>query len=135
MALIKVQVSQQRVRQLWRAAGYLLVAAVIVLSVVPDAPTPDRRGADKFGHLLAYGTLMLWFAQIHLRSQWLRLGLLFTAMGVALEYAQGALGARTFSPADMLANAAGVAIGWIAARAGCDSLLVRMERWLGAVKT
>ena len=113
----------------------MLVAAVIVLSLVPDAPTPDRRGADKFGHLLAYGTLMLWFAQIHLRSKWLGVALLFTAMGVALEYAQGLLGARTFSLADMLANVAGVAIGWLAARAGCDGLLARVERWLGAART
>jgi glycopeptide antibiotics resistance protein len=33
-------------------------------------------------------------------------------MGVALEFAQGATGYRSFEVLDMAANAAGVALGW-----------------------
>jgi hypothetical protein len=41
----------------------------------------------------------------------------FVALGVALEFAQGALGYRLYEPADMLANATGVLLGWGAALA------------------
>ncbi|MGQ0658399.1 MAG: VanZ family protein [Chromatiales bacterium] len=133
MATIKLRISQRRVRQLWHVAGYLLVAAIIVLSLVPDPPTPHERGGDKVGHLLAYGTLMLWFVQLHRRPQWLRIALLCMGLGVALECAQEFVGDRTFSYADMLANAIGIAVGWMLARAGLDDLLPRIERWIGAM--
>ena len=39
----------------------------------------------------------------------------FIALGIALEFVQGWLGYRSFEIADMVADAAGVALGFIAA--------------------
>jgi VanZ family protein len=39
----------------------------------------------------------------------------FITMGIALEFVQGSLGYRSLEAADMVANTAGVAIGWGAA--------------------
>ena len=60
------------------------------------------------GGLLAAGAVLL-FAR---RAAQLRAGLGLVLLGVALEFAQGALTrARLADPADALANAAGVALG------------------------
>jgi glycopeptide antibiotics resistance protein len=41
----------------------------------------------------------------------------FVAMGIALEFIQGALGYRSFEVFDMYANTLGVLLGWAAALA------------------
>jgi hypothetical protein len=87
-----------------------MIAAIIVLSLVPVPPQADLGGGDKLGHLAAYGALMLWFGQLYARRLGFALG--FAAMGAALEFAQGATGYRSFDVLDMAANAAGVALGW-----------------------
>jgi hypothetical protein len=60
---------------------------------------------------------MFWFCQIY-ASQKARgfHGIAFLAMGVGLEVLQGQSGLREYDVVDMLANAAGVAAGWLAAR-------------------
>jgi VanZ family protein len=75
---------------------------------------------------------MLWFAQVFVRrmSQ-CAVGLALVAMGIALEFAQGATGYRTFSVADMAANAAGVLAGAWFAPPRTPSVLRLVERWLG----
>ena len=60
---------------------------------------------------------MFWFCQVYASRQ-ARLvhGVGFLVMGVGLEFLQGMSGAREYDVVDMLANAAGVASGWLAAR-------------------
>ncbi|HEX6268109.1 MAG TPA: hypothetical protein VFZ81_14590 [Burkholderiales bacterium] len=103
-----------RLRALWLAVGWSLVAAVVWLSLTP-APPELGKGGDKLGHLLGYGLLMFWFAQLYLRRVFYAAG--FIAMGVALELLQGWLGYRSLEGYDMLANSAGVLLGWSAALA------------------
>ncbi|MBI3370982.1 MAG: VanZ family protein [Betaproteobacteria bacterium] len=120
-----------RLRKLWLAIGYALVAAIVYLSLTPRPPTLDIEQGDKLGHLLAYGTLMFWFCQLYAaRRSRIAHALAFTAMGVALEYAQRATGYRHFEYLDMLANAAGVALGWAAAHLTGGETLRRLERAL-----
>jgi glycopeptide antibiotics resistance protein len=73
----------------------------------------DFAYSDKLGHFAAYGLLMFWFCKLYLERRTKALyGLSFVAMGVGLEYIQGALGFRTFEVFDMYANALGVLLGW-----------------------
>jgi VanZ family protein len=85
---------------------------------MPSPPETGIEGGDKLGHLLAYGGLMLWFCFLY-RSVPARVSYAFgfAAMGVALEFAQGALGYRLHDTADMAANALGVLLGWAIAAA------------------
>ena len=117
-----------RLKELWLAIGYALVATIIFLSLAPDLPSTNIEQGDKLGHCLAYGTLMFWFCQIYAapRSRIVH-ALAFAAMGVALEFAQGMTDYRTFEVLDMVANATGVALGWAAAQALKINLLVRIE--------
>lgn len=102
-----------RFHRLWKAIGYLLIAFVIYSSLTPSPITIPVEHGDKYGHVLAYGTLMFWFAQLYagLRPRVLWASV-FVAMGIALEFAQQLTDYRTFEIADMVADACGVLIGW-----------------------
>jgi len=117
-----------RLRPLWLALGWAMVAGIVWLSLTPAPPKLDFTLGDKLGHFVGYGTLMFWFCQLY-RSRRARLGhaAAFAAMGIALEFIQGASGYRSFEAWDMLANALGVLFGWATARLAGDGLLVRAE--------
>jgi VanZ family protein len=95
------------------AVGWALVAAIIWASVTHNPPQIPVEHGDKFGHLLAYGGVMFWFAQLYRRTPTrLAYAAGFIAMGVALEFVQRALGYRSFEVLDMVADAIGVLAGW-----------------------
>lgn len=121
---------EHRLRAAWTAVAWLLVAAIVHLSVTPHPPEIPLDEGDKYGHLLAYGTVMLWFAQLYVgRRRWLAaIGLI--ALGVALEYVQRWTGYRSFDVWDMAADAAGVVIGLAAAPPRLPNVLSALERLL-----
>ncbi|HEX6321490.1 MAG TPA: VanZ family protein [Burkholderiales bacterium] len=90
-----------------------MVAAIVWLSLTPAPPRVDIESGDKLGHLAGYGLLMFWFARLYARRIPWAAG--FIAMGIGLEFVQGSLGYRSFELYDMLANTAGVLLGWGAA--------------------
>ena len=105
-----------KIANIWRIAGWLGIAAIITLSLVPLQLDMAVDNGDKFGHLASYVLVTLWLAQLYteLRQRiWLVLGMV--ALGIALEYAQSATSYRSFEVADMVADALGVAIGWLLA--------------------
>jgi VanZ family protein len=98
------------------AGGWLYAAAIVFLSLTPTPPDPGFEHGDKLGHLLAYGLLMFWFCRLYqVRNARLAYGIGWMAMGIALEFAQGATGTRSFEYADMAANILGVLAGAAAA--------------------
>jgi VanZ family protein len=112
-------------RHAWLILGWCGVVGVIVMSLIPNPPdfVPIEQG-DKVEHIVAYGSLMFWFAQVYgaLRTRAIVAGLLI-ALGIAIEYVQGWTGWRDFSYADMAADAAGVALGWLIAAPRTPNLL------------
>lgn len=95
------------------AAGWLWAAAIVWLSVTPNPPHVDVAQGDKLGHLAAYGALMFWFAFLYRSPRaHIAYGVAFVALGVALEFVQGALGYRSYEVLDMAADGAGVLAGW-----------------------
>jgi VanZ family protein len=103
-------------RPVWLALGWVMVGAVVWLSLTPSPPKVDFEQSDKLGHLLSYGALMFWFSQLYTGRKTRTLYAAgFAAMGVALEFVQGQLGYRTYEVFDMCANALGVLLGWAAA--------------------
>ncbi len=89
---------------------------LIYLSFAPKPPTIDMELGDKIGHLLAYGTLMFWWAQ-HFGTTRKRfeLAAALIALGIAIEFVQGWTGWRAFEVVDMVADAAGVLLGGVIA--------------------
>ncbi len=102
-------------RRYHKPLGWLLVAAVCWFSLTPSPVDSGIDNGDKLGHLLAYLVLMSWWGQLDPRSN--RLLLIFVFMGVALEGLQSLTPNREPSGLDMVANAAGALLGWLATRA------------------
>jgi VanZ family protein len=94
--------------------GFLLVAAVVYLSLTPHPIEVPGEQGDKYGHIVAYSTLMIWFATIyHAVRERIGLAVAFILLGIALEFLQRLTGYRTFDIADMAADAFGVVLGWL----------------------
>jgi len=98
------------------AGGWLYAAALVWLSLSPSPPDPGFAYGDKLGHFAAYALLMFWFAYLY-RGLQVRIAyaLLWIAMGIGLEFAQGATSYRSYELADMAANTLGVLAGALAA--------------------
>ena len=114
--------------KLWLTLGFGFVALVFYLSLAPDLPDTGVPNGMKIGHVLAYGWLMFWFAQIY-RSNAMRyaFALVFCAMGIGLEYAQGTPDYRGFEYPDMLINSGGVGLGLLLSHTRLQNTLCWLE--------
>ena len=98
---------------MWAIAGWVIVVAIVWLSVTPEPLTVNVQNGDKYEHVLAYGVLMFWFCELH--TGWKQRAVYCVAwigLGVAMEYVQRAIGYRTFDVFDMAADTVGVFLGW-----------------------
>ena len=101
-------------RRLWLSGGWTLVLLVIFLSLTPAPIQLPVDQGDKFGHIFAYAVLMSWFASIYATSaQRAMFAIGFIVLGISLEFLQRWTGYRSFDVADMVADAIGVAAGWM----------------------
>ena len=120
-----------KLRGLWLVLGWLLVLFVIYVSVMPDPVQLPVVEGDKFGHVLAYASLMSWFANLYeLPARRMQFAIGFIALGIALEFVQQSTGYRSFEIADMAADAAGVAVGWLIAPPRIPNYLQGMGKLL-----
>jgi VanZ family protein len=119
--------------RLWHALGVLLVAFVSFMSLTPDPPDLGGPPGYKVGHVLAYLTLSLWYAQLVPRGRG-RLVVVagFSAMGVLFEYLQGMIETRGFEYSDMAINSAGALLGYALGQTPLDGALAWLERVVGA---
>lgn len=123
-------VSHRRLRhhRTWSVIGWGFVGLVVYLSLM-RAPADIAPKVFDVGHLLAYAWLMLWFGQIHrITTRRLLIGALLCLLGVAIEFAQGLTGYRTFDTADMIMNALGVAVGLLLSQTPLQRGLETFER-------
>ena len=121
-------------RRLWLSLGVAIVLAVIVASLLPGGTLGGFADHDKLSHSGAYLVLMLWFAGLQPRRTWGWVALALLGMGLALEIAQGLMHMhRTADPGDVIANAAGIGIGAMAAARGLASWPYRLETWLARI--
>lgn len=99
----------------WSRARILLFWSLVILlvigSLMPAAHVPDTGLSDKLGHLLGYAVLTLAGLLAHPGRVW-RVLLGVFALGVAIEVAQYFTPSRSFEWLDMLANGAGVLLGF-----------------------
>jgi glycopeptide antibiotics resistance protein len=108
---------------------------VVFFSLSPKPPEViEFEQGDKFGRLVAYLSLMLWFANIYPgRKQRISLSLAFFAMGAILEFLQGLSGYRTFQYSDIVANSMGILFGWLLTKTWFGTFLAKLDRLLISV--
>ncbi len=117
-----------RYPRFWLAVGWLLIVAAIVSSLVPAQKLPNIGASDKLEHMAAYALIALWFSGIYPKSRYVLIGVCLFALGVAIEWAQGAMAlGREADLRDMLANATGIAAGLIIALLGLGGWAQRVE--------
>lgn len=96
----------------WVALWGVAVLVVVVGSLSAPVTLELPRNSDKVQHFLAYGLLAASAVQLFADRHWRRVGLGLVLLGVALEFAQGALtDNRQADPWDALANTVGVLLG------------------------
>ena len=99
--------------RLWLTAGWTLSVLVVWLSLTPVPPEPGIDLGDKVSHGLAYAVLMYCFARAEVERMSAAIWLMI--LGLTLEVLQGISGYRYAEALDMLADAAGIAVGWVVA--------------------
>lgn len=101
-----------RGRLLWMLTGCAIVLGIWIGSLMPNPPALPNTGGDKVHHFAAYALAAFWWCAV---LQGARRCLLataaLTAMGIVIEFLQGASGYRYFEVADMVANGLGAMTG------------------------
>lgn len=119
----------------WHVVGGLLVAFVAFMSLTPDPPYLGGPPAYKTGHLFAYLTLALWYAQLTPRGRMrILVAAAFACMGVVFEYLQGMIETRGFEYSDMAINSAGALLGYALGQTPLDRSLAWFERAVGVAR-
>ena len=115
--------------------GWLLAIALSLLRPPPIGI--DLPESDKVGHLLAYATLSAWAVMLFAtRRAWLLAAVGLIALGIGLEFAQGALtDYRLRDPRDAIANTLGVLLGLTALLGRAQFALQALDkRWFGRLE-
>lgn len=114
--------------RVWLVIGWAMVALAILVSLLPGGKLPPTGVNDKFGHGLVYTLLAVWFAGIYPRSRYLVIGLGLFLMGVAVEWAQGAMNlGRQSDFRDVIANSVGISMGLCLALVWLGGWVQRLE--------
>ncbi len=101
-----------------RAAFWLALAAVLVLSLWPSsAPPPMSTGWDKSDHVVAYFVLGLLGVRTYGSRH--RLWVALLAYGGAIELLQALTVYRTASWYDWFADAIGLGLAWVVGSIAC----------------
>jgi VanZ family protein len=116
---------------LWLALGWMLVIAIVYLSLTPAPISIPAAEGDKYGHIAAYAAVTFWFMQIYDTARpRVIVVLALAALGGGLEIIQSFTGYRSMEAADMAADVAGIVIGWIAGPPRTVNVLDRIEKVL-----
>jgi VanZ family protein len=103
-------------RRAWVAIGWLGVVLLFYLCLTPQPPEIPMEQGDKLGHALAYVVLTYWWVTLFPETgRRVLIAAILLAVGIGIEFLQRWTGYRTFDYYDMLADAVGIAIGWLAA--------------------
>jgi VanZ family protein len=120
-----------RYRTAWVVASALLVLLVIWGSLQTTVQTVPQGGFDKVQHFGTYAMLAVWFTGFAQRSRYWLVAVALLALGLAMEIAQFTMQAgRVAEPLDMVANAAGVALGVLVAVLGTGGWVQKADAWL-----
>ena len=119
-----------RFTKIWRAIGWLMLAVVAIAMALP-APQVDLNveQGDKWVHLMAFAVVAVWWTQLYRPSPTLArcaFGLLLFAAGT--ELMQAAIPWRSADPIDLLADAAGIALGMLVSLTPAAGALGWVER-------
>jgi VanZ family protein len=116
---------------LWRALAWTYVVVLLAATLLPPPPMLGHvPSGDKIGHVVGFALLQWSFSQIYAgRRDRLRCAAGGFALGILIELLQAAVPYRTAEAADLVADAIGIALGAVLARALGETLSWLDRRW------
>ena len=99
------------IRKVWWPLGWVQVLILLAVMLWPAVDVPGPQGSDKVVHMVSFGWLMSWFAQVVIAQRW-RLALLLGLYGGLIELLQHFSGYRYGDLWDLCADVAGVLLAW-----------------------
>ena len=115
MADFNTSAAPDRIRRVLQLLFALTALLVMVLSLLPLGPDAPSLGWDKANHMTAFALLALLGCRAYpAHTAGVLVGLL--VYGGLIEILQSFTGYRTGEWADLLADALGLALGWLLAR-------------------
>jgi VanZ family protein len=126
----------------WRTASIVLLLLVLTATLLPAVWFwPDQTDlvswiahADKWVHGMIFALLAIWFAGQYRRRSYWRIGIGLIAFGALIESCQGLVSYRSAEWLDIVADAAGIAVGLGIALAGLGGWSVWVENRLQGSK-
>ena len=122
----------------WQAASLLLLLVVLAAAMMPAVWLWDDKvkalkwfaGVDKWLHGITFLVLSVWFVGLYRRRSFWRIALGLLAFGLVIEICQRMVSYRTADAIDVVADAAGIAIGLAIGYAGAGGWCLRLENRL-----
>ena len=111
--MVVVHQSLKLIERYWRSLTLLILTIITVLSLTPLAELPPVPGSDKTHHVIAYAALMFPVG-IKKPRYWWAIALFLVGWSGIIEVLQPYIN-RYGELQDLVANVAGLAIGWITA--------------------
>ncbi len=90
--------------------------------------------ADKWLHAITFVFLAIWFAGQYRPNSYWRIGIGLVLFGALIEACQRLVTYRSSEWFDIVADAAGIAVGLAVAMAGLGGWSLRLEEWLATRK-
>ena len=115
--------------RLWAGIGWSMLLAVIVFSLIRIEQPVQLEHADKFQHVLAYGSLMYWWGMVQPARRRIWMSAL-PLLGLVLEWAQMLTVYRVMDWNDAVANLLGVALAMLLLATPAKRLLMRVDNKL-----
>jgi VanZ family protein len=108
---VNAQTQQPQLAGLWWALGWAMVLFILYATLAPSTYVPDMHMNDKLEHATAFFGMTFWFGGLVRRQRFWVLGTLMSALGAAIEVAQGTMGlGRDMDIHDWIADTCGVLI-------------------------
>ncbi|HEY1590005.1 MAG TPA: hypothetical protein VGG00_09735 [Rhodanobacter sp.] len=105
------EAGQPHLAALWWALGWAMVLFILYSTLAPSTYVPDLHLNDKVEHATAFFGMTFWFGGLVRRQRFWLLGVLMSALGAAIEVAQGTMGlGRDMDIHDWIADTCGVLI-------------------------
>lgn len=114
----------------WLAAGLLLLAIGLVAALEPVPSLVAVTLNDKLIHLTGFLFFMLWFGGVFQTRLAPVVVVALSSYGLLIELLQSLTPTRSAEFLDLVADVAGVLLGWALSAAGLSRWCVKLESWL-----
>ncbi len=118
-----------RYAHFWLAAGLLLLGFGLVSSLSP-LPSGLPSINDKLLHAVGFLAFTVWFGGIFERRFLPGIALALAVYGLLIELLQSLTATRQAELPDLVADVAGILLGWLLSAAGLSRWCTKLESWL-----